>query len=211
MKKFVLLNVAFALNLFVAHNTLAALPQGLESVNVRATLNIQNVNSKSVKTMSFSNRDILTIIQNQFGVAIPNGSQLVMRGLGAPLTNQFAVWSPSARTNVIANASSDGITPYALYFMPDYNRLVVNQRGSVNNFTFSQADLHYNNAANTASFDLFGLTTATVNIANNNESFTMRSGAGPFMLIPGGGVITGSMNGSGRNVAVPFTLPTPPI
>jgi hypothetical protein len=215
MKKLILFNATIALSIFVTNICEASLPAGVESFTLRTTLNIQN-SPTTIRRVSFANKDLLTIIQNEYGVNIPSGAQLVITGLGSSLTNQFVVLSSNGRTNIIANASWDN-TGYALFFaptnfapdftMPANNTFVLSRSGGgpTYSFTFALADLHYNNAAGTAGFDLIGLTRSTVNVNNGNESFSMPSGgSGPFTLIAGTGVINGSASGSGRDVANPF-------
>ena len=211
MKKTLILSAVAATVGLCAMNA-SALPNGWESANVQATLNFQNYSSSKgdfITKVSVSNKDVLFLINNEFGTVPNSGAQLVSYGLD---DEEFAVLDKNNNT-VIPDASynSGASDDYNLYFNPDYSgyytKAYVPNKGDTWNYQCGQGALIYEDATDSNYFTLSGYTKWTDNFNTDNESYSMSNATGYFYLpianassYDSYGVISGGISGSGNNV-----------
>jgi hypothetical protein len=209
-KTFILSAVAVTMGLCAMNAS--ALPNGWESANVLATLNFQNYSSAKgdfITKVSVSNKDVLFLINAEFGTVPSSGAKLVTYGLDS---EEFAVLDKNNNT-VISDASynSPASDDYELYFNPDnsgyYTKTYVPNKGDTWNYQCGQGALIYEDATDSNYFTLSGYTKWTDNFDPENESYSMSNATGYFYLPIANkgyynsyGVITGGISGSGNGV-----------
>ncbi len=201
MKKTIVLSAAAAAMGLFAMNA-SALPEGFESVNFHATLNVQ-ISEGKTKNVSVGNKDLLSLVADEFtSTTIPSGSQLVSYGLD---DEEFAVLDKH-NNFVLEDASTDGDS-YEFFINPftdqDFSTESI-QGSSQDTFTAPESTLTYVSGDGNTFFTLTGIMTIKDSATgNDNESYSMQNASGHFELNTTGegfGTITGGVSGSGKDV-----------
>ena len=209
MKKLALFCGMAALGL-CAMNAGAVVPALYETANITATLTVYT-GEDPAKTISFNNKDMMTLISEEFG-DFPAGAQLeIYDGLGwdgdsSDDSPSFYVVDPNgADTYVSSSADPD----YELYFYPyqDYEyEWYVSGTEDTYVTECDQSEFYYHSAGSYYLY-LYGVTKDTVNWERSPypENFSMTMGQGAFYLptsvVDVGddeGIATGTFSGSGK-------------
>jgi hypothetical protein len=223
MKKLALFCGMAALGM-CAMNAGATIPEYYESANITGTLNVQESDDKTT-TVSFNNKDLLTLIADEFG-SLPTGAQLAIYdglaydGMSPGDYVYFYILYPNGTEySTIGTVSYNEFfsDSYELYFIPNNDSFATDRvekyNGSDSYTSFiDQSELIYVSGNGDYYFYLWGMTKDNVNFTHYpySENFTMTMGQGAFYLpnlIDVGdeyGVMTGTFSGSGSKVQEPW-------
>jgi len=192
----------------------AKLPSGFESVNVKATVLLDN-GAKTVK-MKITTDDILSLIDNEFGTSYSKenggkGYQLVSYGVGYGYIGYdiFAVLDKDGNV-VLSNASFSGDEDYYLYLYPYQDRNWVSSGTDPKiTYTIPQVGVYYNSGDDEDSFYIYGLMTDKVNWDTDTENYSLKNGQGSLTFFDEeifGPIMDASVSGKGTDV-YPFNSP----
>ena len=206
MKKFKLLT-AVALAGLLGLSARAALPANFSSVNFKLTVLIQAASTGSGTTTKFNvtklkitNKEVLNQVTNEFG-AFPAGAQLVLAGNGF-FGGTFSVLAKDG-TVLLDNASSSGDS-YELTISDPNNYIYTGSETATTakyNIT-TGGDFYWQDATASNFLEIVGPATVTdtIGASNGPESFKF-SGLGDGFLTGNNAIVTGSVNGAGKNTA----------
>ena len=226
MKKLItLFSITAALGMLAT--VAGAAPDGYESFNLKLTLNYQlnpSGDDWKVGRISFSNKDLLGLVGNEFDMTFPSGSYLAMYGLGTSPSNQFLVFSKGGDV-LLPNASrNESVTDsYRFSFLPDmhsYNETHSSDSDKWN-FVSDCGEFRYRGALDGFYVDAKGPVTFSDSYKGGYiESYKEPASSGQFYLNSGGtlgnifGLSSGNFSGSGRDISFPWIgfapSPAPP-
>ncbi len=206
MKKIKLL-VAVAIAGLLGLSTRAAV-SGYDLVTVKATILAQTNNTASGSTTKYNvvkfkvtSKDVLKLIAAEFSTNFPAGAQLAVDNFFA---GDFYVLDKNGNEILYASYNEGVTDDYSLFFA--YQNYVDSGSDTASKETDNYTtigEFYYEDATDANYFDIYGLTTVKDTYSTkDSESFKMTGLAGDGYFAGYDVVVSGTVNGSGKNVSL---------
>jgi hypothetical protein len=204
MKKIKLL-VAVAIAGLLGLSARATVVSGYELVTVKGTILVQTndtLSKNSVEKLKITNKDVLKLIAAEFSTNFPAGAQLAVDYFWE---GDFYVLDKNGNEILYASYNEGVIDDYSLYL--EYQNYVDSGSDTASKETDNYTtigEFYYEDATDANYFDIYGLTTVkdTYKSSSDSESFNMTGLAGDGYFAGYDAVVSGTVKGSGKNVAL---------